>query len=1008
MRTPLRSFVLGLWLCLAAGPSFAQAPEAASEEKSQPEIDPAKEEARMLSGTRQLTFAGKRSGEGYFSADGTKMIFQSEREDGNPFFQIYLMDLETGDIERISPGEGKTTCAWIHPDSKRVLFASTQDDVDAVKKQEEELDLRAEGKQRRYSWDYDQTFEIYEYNLETREFTNLTNTTGYDAEGSYSPDGKHILFASNRQGYDGTAELSKEDSAWFKMNPSFLMDLYLAKSDGSDVERLTTAPGYDGGPFFSADGKEICWRRFDRKGERAEIFTMDLETREERQLTHIGAMSWAPYFHPSGEYLVFNTNTNGFANFELYLVDAAGTKQPVRVTWTDGFDGLASFSPDGKQLTWTSTRNSTKKSQIYLASWNHEAAMEALAKAPAKEVAPDSDLMTKSEFPGIRDAKPEFTEEDLKAHIEYLASEELEGRMTGTEGEALATAYAAEAYKSWGLKPWKDDSYFQNFEFTAGVDLGPKSKLELKLGEESLELEAGKDWLPLSYSELGPIDAKDIVFVGFGIDIPEGQMDADGGASIPYSSYYHTDVKDKWVMMLRFVPEGLEGERRRTFMRFGSLRYKAVNARQKGAKGVIFVSGPNSKVKEELVPLTFDASLAGSGIAAISVTTEVGEKLITQAGENFGEIQDMLDKGEMMMGLAIPDTTIDAEIDIKQEKASGRNVIGILEAKDPEARKQPAIIIGAHIDHLGNKPNPSSLALGKDRYEIHHGADDNASGTASMLEIAHYLADQQQQGKIELTRNVWFAAWSGEELGLLGASHFVREMAEERHDDPDAMLGDVFAANLNMDMVGRLTKTVVLQGIGSSSVWLSEIERRNAPVGLPITIQSDTYLSTDATAFYLREVPILSAFTGAHEDYHRPTDTVDKINFEGAQKISRFMGLIARGLATNEEAPDYIAVERPEEQGRRANLRAYLGTIPDYAQGDIEGVKLSGVSAGGPADEAGVKSGDVVIGLAGKEVKNIYDYTYLLEALKVGEETDIIVERKGEKVTLKITPGSRE
>ena len=177
---------------------------------------------------------------------------------------------------------------------------------------------------------------------------------------------------------------------------------------------------------------------------------------------------------------------------------------------------------------------------------------------------------------------------------------------------------------------------------------------------------------------------------------------------------------------------------------------------------------------------------------------------------------------------------------------------------------------------------------------------------------------------------------------------------------------------------------------------------------MPIKTQSDAYLPTDATSFYLREVPILNAFTGAHDDYHTPRDTADKINYPGTERVARFMALVARGLAAAGEEPDYVKVERPEGQGRRANLRAYLGTIPDYSQGDIVGVKLSGATKGGPADKAGIKGGDVVVNVSGKEVKNIYDYTYVLESLKVGEKVKITVLRKGKKVTLEVVPGSRE
>ncbi len=973
-------------------------------------LQAAEKESGLLSGTRQLTFAGKRAGEGYFSADGSKLVFQSEREKDNPFFQIYLLDLETGDTQRISPGHGKTTCSWIHPNGKKVLFASTQGDPDAKAKQADEFKRRAEGKEKRYSWDYDSSFEIYEYDLESKKYSNLTEARGYDAEGAYSPDGKRVVFGSNRLGYSEGGKLSKEDAEWFKTNPSFLMDLFIMDADGSNVKRLTDTPGYDGGPFFSADGKKICWRRFNREGDKAEIFSMNADGSGEKQLTGLGAMSWAPYFHPGGEYLIFGTNLQGFANFELYLVDAAGAKDPVRVTWTEGFDGLPAFSPDGKRLAWTSNRTGSKQSQIFLADWNHEAALELLKGARERgagtKAEPDA-VVSDQALANLKATVPEIDEDDLRAHIEYLASPQLEGRMTGTPGERMATSYVAHGFKEIGLDPFLSDDYFHPFEFTAGVDLGKGNRLALTIGKELLQLKIDKDWRPLSFSELGKIDAKEIVFAGYGIEIPKGMVDADGSKTATYSSYYHLDVKDKWVLLLRFMPENVSAEKRRQFARFSSMRYKAMTARQKGAKGVLFVSGPNTEVKKELVGLSFDASMADSGIAAVSVRTEFGERLLAHAGEDLKKIQTTLDKGEMMMGVKVKGGLVDATIDIVQQKRIGRNVVARLRAKDPAARKRPALILGAHVDHLG-RDGGGSRATGKEASKIHFGADDNASGVAALLEIAQYLAAHQKSERIRLRRDVVFAAWSGEEIGLIGSSRFVQEVAEKLLGNVDAKLGEVFAANLNMDMVGRLEKALVLQGIGSSSIWPQVIEQRNAPIGLPIKTQSDAYLPTDATSFYLREVPILNAFTGAHEDYHTPGDTADKINYPGTEKVTKFMALVARGLATAPEAPDYVKVERPEGQGRRANLRAYLGTVPDYSQGDIVGVKLSGATKGGPADKAGVKGGDVVINVAGKAVKNIYDYTFILEALKVGEPVKITVLRKGKKLSMDITPGSRQ
>ena len=950
------------------------------------------QETRFLSNTRQLTFAGRRSGEGYFSHDGTKMIFQSEREPGNPFFQIYLLDLETGDTNRVSPGLGKTTCAWIHPDGKRVLFASSHSDKQAKDKQNAEIQDRKTRTIRKYSWDYDENFDIWQTQTDGSQPINLTKARGYDAEGSYSPDGQWIAFASNREAYRG--KLSDKEKERFKIDKSYFMDLYLMRSDGSGLRRLTKTPGYDGGPFFSPDGKSICWRRFSEKGDTAEIFTMELESGKERQLTSIGALSWAPYYHSSGEYLIFATNKHGFGNFELYLVDLQGKKEPVRVTYTEGFDGLPAFLPGGKSMSWTTNRTAAKQSQIFLANWDHDAALDALKASPGRSA-------------GIPQTQtsPAITAADIRSHVEYLASEQLQGRLTGTEGEIKATAYVADHFKKLGIEPGGDrGTYFQSFEFTAGIDLGDKNNITW--GKQNTGAELNKDWRPLSFTKTGNIDPSAIVFAGYGLEVPEGKGE-NGKKQELYSSYFHLDVKDKWVLILRYMPEELSPGERRRFARFSSLRYKTLIARQKGARGIIVASGPNAKVKHELVPLGTDASMSDSGIAAISVSNATAGKLLKAGGidKTLKQLQDGLDSGKMQSGIPLKAIKLAATLSIAQEKRTGRNVLGVIPADDPHA---PAVLIGAHVDHLGAEIGPGSRASGKEASSIHYGADDNASGTAGLMEIAEYLADLKAKGKLPLKRAVIFAAWSGEELGLLGSSHYVRKSAKMFFGDEDAKLDKLFAAALNMDMIGRFDKSLVLQGVGSSSAWPAEIERRNAPLGLPIVTQADSYLATDATSFYLRGVPILNAFTGAHDDYHTPLDTPDKLNYEGAAKTAKFMALVTRGLMLSAETPAYVAMKKPEEKGTRGGLRAYLGTIPDYSQGDIVGVKLSGVTKGAPADKAGIKGGDIITSLAGKELKNIYDYTYVLGALKIGKETTVKLLRKGKNISLKITPGSRD
>jgi Tol biopolymer transport system component len=965
-------------------------------------------ETRWLTNVRQITFEGRRAGEGYFSADGSLMVFQSERDATNPFFQIFLMDRETGDIASVSPGTGKTTCAWIHPNNQQVLFASTHGDPDAVAKQKAEIELRASGKERRYAWDYDPSFDLYSFDRRSKQYTQLTSTPGYDAEASYSPDGSLIAFASNRRGY--TDDLSPSEREAFKLDPAVMNDIFIMDADGTNARQLTHTLGYDGGPFFSPDGTRLCWRRFAENGATAEIMTMKIDGTDQRQLTRLNAMSWAPYYHPSGKYLIFATNLHGFSNFELYIVDVGGRHEPVRVTTTEGFDGLPVFSPDGQQLAWTTNRTAAKQSQIFMADWNHDLAVTVLGidQDPLDSVPPETSAQA-----AVAASEIAFSARDVMRHVDYLCRPQLAGRMTGSQGEQLATAYVAAMFDQLGLRPaGEDHQWFQTFEFTAGIDLGVGNKLTAG----GAEYEVTKSWQPLAFSETGAVAAAPVVFAGYGIAAPQD------GDHEEYDSFVHLDVKDKWILCFRFMPEQITPEQRQHLSRHSSLRFKAMIARDRGARGLIVVSGPNSNVKQQLVRLQFDGTLSGASVPVISITDDLAQTWLEPTVKNLHELQTQLDTGEPRMGFTVTGLKLAANIEIQKSKRTGRNVLGRLQAGDEPSDQ--AIIVGAHIDHLGTGASASSLARDDEKSEIHFGADDNASGIAAMLEVAQYLSDQQRRGELALKRDVIFAAWSGEELGLIGSSHYAKQLAEQlnhaaphanvhREADeqesthaPDAIYPAI-AACLNMDMVGRFEKRLVLQGVGSSSIWKGEIEKRNAPIGLPITLQDDSYLPTDASTFFMRGVPILSAFTGSHTDYHTPRDTPDKLNYDAAAKISRFMGLVARSLAIRDAAPDYVSQEAPKQEGR-ARLRAYLGTIPDYAESDAKGLRLSGVARNGPSDQGGLQSGDLIVELAGKKIDNIYDYTYAIEALKIGQPVKIVVQRGEKRITLEVTPGSRD
>jgi Tol biopolymer transport system component len=981
------------------------------------------------------------------------------------------MDRETGDTRRVSPGVGKTTCAWIHPDNQHVLFASTQFDPEAQKKQQAEIEFRHSGKTRRYAWDYDEQYELVTCDLKSGEYQRLTNALGYDAEGSYSPDGKWICFASNRRAYSG--ELTPEEQKLFEVDPSSAIDLYMMKADGSDVRRLTDTPGYDGGPFFSADGRSICWRRFSENGVTAEIMVMDADGKNQRALTHMQAMSWAPFFHPSGDYLVFATNKHGFDNFEIYMVDAAGKHEPVRVTYRKGFDGLPVFTPKGATLAWTSN-NGSSQSQIFEAKWNDAAARQLLelgAAAPADQnkTSPTQSRSSDSSaaLEALAASAPAIEPSDIGRHVDYLCRPELGGRLTGTEGERKATAYAAAYLESLGLQPaGENGSFFQEFEFVSGVKLGTKNAL--KVGDQSFEID--KDWRPLFFSEDGHVDPTDVVFAGYGIVAPEGK------GQPAYDSYTHLDVQDKWVLVYRFLPQDVSPERRQHLSAYSLLRYKTMVARDRGAKGLIIVSGPTSAVRQQLVPLAMDGTMGTTSLPAISIVDRLASDWFKRAGKDLGELQKELDKGEPMMGFALDDLKVAVDIDIDPVTSRGRNVLALLPAgagaqarnaqagHHPHAQPRELVVIGAHIDHLGTGAEGSSLAKEDKQGKVHRGADDNASGVAGMLEIAQYLTSEVKAGRLEPKRDALFAAWSGEELGLRGSQAFCDHFAElyperagllkrpgqaahahgeEAHhhavpdkdpkakdaaadagsaqpsDDPHAGLAGphaglqpeedtlypAVAACLNMDMIGRLREQLVLQGIGSSPYWTGAIERRNAVTGLSLSLQADCNLPTDASSFFRHGVPILSAFTGSHSEYHTPRDTPELLNYEGAAETAKLMALIARDVLLSDEQLPFT--EQAVPKTAVASLRAYLGTIPNYTR-EVKGAALDGVAKGGPAEEAGLKGGDVIVELAGRKIENIYDYTFAIDALKIGQPVKVIVDRNGKQVELQVTPRSRQ
>jgi Zn-dependent M28 family amino/carboxypeptidase len=447
--------------------------------------------------------------------------------------------------------------------------------------------------------------------------------------------------------------------------------------------------------------------------------------------------------------------------------------------------------------------------------------------------------------------------------------------------------------------------------------------------------------------------------------------------------------------VLRYFPEDAEQKTKAILSRYADLRYKALAARQRGAKAMLVVTGPRSPNAGEIVPMTFDTAIAGSGIVAASISGGVANALFDAVpGKTLRSAQESLDTANPhATGFPLTNVTVSVRTNVVRQRQTGHNVVAYLPATGSTANvAKPWIAAGAHYDHLGYGNNGNSLAGKEDAGKVHFGADDNASGSAAVLAIGAQLAGRTR------TRNVILAFWSGEEIGLLGSASFVAR--------PPVPL-DQLAAYLNFDMVGRMQDNkLTIQATGTSPAWAAIIEQTNVPAGFDLQLQADPYQPTDVFNFNAASIPSLAFFTGVHTDYHRPTDTADKINYEDLDRVVDFAVAIAGRLNAAETAPAFAKVDQTT-QPNRGGVRVFTGTIPDYSS-DAKGLLLSGVVGGGPAEQAGLQKGDVIVEIDGQTIANIYDYTYALDLLKIGAPAKVVYLRNGERKETSLTPSARK
>jgi hypothetical protein len=456
-------------------------------------------------------------------------------------------------------------------------------------------------------------------------------------------------------------------------------------------------------------------------------------------------------------------------------------------------------------------------------------------------------------------------------------------------------------------------------------------------------------------------------------------------------------VKDKVVLVLRYFPEDAEQKTKAILARYSDLRYKALAARQRGAKAMLMITGPRSPNAGETIPMTFDTAIAGSGIVAASISGTVANALFATApgGQTLQAAQQALDDANPhATGFALPNLTLTVHADVVRQRQTGHNVVAYLPATEQTATMvKPWVALGAHYDHLGHGNGGNSLAGKEEIGKIHFGADDNASGSAAVLAAGAALAAKSRH------RNVLLAFWSGEEFGLLGSAAFVGK--------PPIPL-DQLAAYLNFDMVGRMRDNkLTVQATGSSPAWGRIIEQANVAAGFDLAVQEDPYQPTDVATFNAASIPSLSFFTGTHADYHKPSDTPDKIDYEDLDRVVGFAAAIVRRIEDTAEAPAFTKVDQVQQGGGRAGVRVFTGTIPDYST-EVKGLLLGGVVGGGPAEQAGLRKGDVIVEIAGQTIANIYDYTYALDILKIGEPAKVVYMRDGKKLETTLTPGARK
>jgi Peptidase family M28/PDZ domain/PA domain len=599
---------------------------------------------------------------------------------------------------------------------------------------------------------------------------------------------------------------------------------------------------------------------------------------------------------------------------------------------------------------------------------------------------------------------PSPAEVRLKEDVNYLAADERDGRGPGTRGIDEAADYISFVFKSAGLKPAHGaDGYFQAFSIGGSPSLGRSQELAFHgPADKRLEGQFKTDFTPMAIGTSEKLKDLPIVFAGYGITA------RDEARKLDYDDYAGIDVKGKAVLIIRREPQ--EDDEKSPFdgrrsSRFATFQHKMTNAYQHGAAAVLLVNDGHTVkgIKDELLRFDAPGTQPFSRIPFVMLTRDFADKLLAAgAYPSLSDHEERIDSELKPKSHELRGWTLSGQVTIDRDDLKTKNVVGVLEGAGPHADE--TVVIGAHYDHLGHGGLFSGSLAPLSR-EIHNGADDNASGTATVLELARRLGARRDAPP----RRIVFIAFSGEERGLLGSHYYV--------EHPLFPLSSTVMM-FNLDMVGRLNDKdeLTMIGTGTSSGFEELVDVLGKSAGLKIKKiagMTDGFGGSDHQSFYPRGIPVLFAFTGVHRDYHRPTDDSNKINFAGMSRIADYLELLVLDVVRRPERPAYIRIA--ERRGRSADparmgSSVYMGTMPDYEEASkekAEGMKIQGVSEGSPAEKAGLKGGDVIVRLGDKKIGTIYDYMEALGAYKPGDEVDVVAKRDGKEVKLRVKLGSR-